>query len=179
MDLDKAILGRRSIRKFSDKKVGEKEIRVIIESAGWAPSWANTQVWEFVVVRDRSLIEAVTDIYSETNPARSCSKTADAIIVVCAKTGVSGFKNGKPRTKFMEWFMFDTGMAVQNLCLKAHSLGLGTVIVGSMNHDKCNELLKLHDSYTSVCAIPIGYPAEEKSPTSRRNIDETIHYDKF
>lgn len=180
MELLEAIKNRRSIRKFSDHFVTDEEIKEILDAAHWAPSWANTQVWECIVVRDSDLINQVTETYSETNPARKCSSTASAIIVVCAKTGVSGIKGGKNSTKFHEWFMFDLGLTVQNLCLRAHELGLGTVIVGSLNHDACKKLLMLPEGYEVVTAIPVGKPAApaERIPP-RKELKSFVHLNKF
>lgn len=179
MELMEAIANRRSVRKFTDYRVTDEEIREVIEAARMAPSWANTQVWEFIVVRDRDLIKRVTETYSETNPARTCSFSASAIIVACAKTGVSGCKEGKPRTKFNEWFMFDLGMAVQNLCLCAHAIGLGTVVVGAMDHDACRFVLQVPDGYEVVVAIPIGKPVEIKKAPPRKDLSAFVHTNLF
>jgi nitroreductase len=180
MELMEAIKNRRSIRIFSDQFVTDAEIRYVIDAAHCAPSWANTQVWEFIVVREKELISQVTDTYSEFNPARKCSVASSALIVVCAKTGVSGYKDGKVITKFHEWFMFDLGMAVQNLCLRAHEIGLGTVVVGHLNHDACKKLLLLPDGYDVVTVIPIGKPAApvERIPT-RKDLKTFVYLNKF
>jgi nitroreductase len=180
MDLDEAIKNRRSIRNFTQYYVTDEEIHDVLEAARYAPSWANTQIWEFVVIRDRELINQVTNTYSETNPARDCSSKSSAIIVVCGKTRVSGCRNGKERTKFHEWFMFDAGLAVQNLCLKAHDIGLGTVIVGSMDHDRCKEILLLPDDLEVVAAIPMGKPAEDKKKVpARKEMKTFVFLDKY
>lgn len=180
MDLKTAILTRRSIRKFSDYKVSDKEINTILEAARWAPSWANTQTWDFIVVRDKGLIEKITELYSPNNPARKCSLSASVLIVACSKLGISGCKEGIERTKFQEWFMFDMGMAVQNISLMAHGLGLGSVVVGSMGHGKCGELLKLPEGYDVICAIPVGKPAvEKKKGPPRKEPEEFIHLNYF
>jgi len=50
MDVRTAVRGRRSIRKFKGKEVPQEVIREILEDALWAPSWGNTQPWEFYVV---------------------------------------------------------------------------------------------------------------------------------
>ncbi len=180
MELNDAILNRRSVRKFTDHYVTDGEIRDIINAARYAPSWANTQVWEFVVVRERELIKEVTETYSSTNPARPCSFDASALIVACAKTNVSGCKEGKERTKFHEWFMFDLGMAVQTLCLKAHDVGLGTVVVGSMDHDACARALRVPEGYEVVVVIPVGKPAAPsgKAP-SRKELRSFVYLDSF
>jgi len=180
MELSEAILYRRSVRKFTDYYVTDEEIRDVIDAAHNAPSWANTQVWEFIVVRERELIAAVTDTYSPTNPARTCSSEASAVVVACARTGVSGCKEGRERTKFREWFMFDLGLAVQNLCLKAHEIGLGTVVVGSMNHDACAKLLNVPAGFEVVVALPLGKPAAPsgKGPT-RKELRSCVYLDAF
>ena len=45
MELDEAIAGRRSIRRYTQDAVSDDEIAALIEAARWAPSWANTQSW--------------------------------------------------------------------------------------------------------------------------------------
>jgi nitroreductase len=181
MNLDDAIFGRRSIRKFNDHYVTDDEIRTLIEAARWAPSWANTQVWEFIVVRDKGLIEQVTATYVEKNPATKCSLTASALIVACAKTGISGcYGEGTEVTKIPRWHMFDLGMAVQNLCLKAHEMGLGTVVVGYMDHDVCKKILAVPDGYEVIAVLPIGQPlAPAKSGPPRKEPSTFLYLDTF
>lgn len=180
MELQDAILKRRSIRKFTDYYVTDDEIKEVLEAARWAPSWANTQTWEFIVLRDQGLIEKVADTFSETNPARKCSLSASALIVACAKSGVAGSKEGVDVTKFSTWFMFDLGCAVQNLSLKAHELGLGSVIVGFMDHDKCREILSVPDGYEVVVALPIGKPeSTDKKATPRKELSGCVYLDRF
>ena len=50
MELEAAVRGRRSIRKFSERKVPGILVEEILEAARWAPSWGNTQPWEFTVL---------------------------------------------------------------------------------------------------------------------------------
>jgi len=57
MELRTAIEGRRSIRKFKAKEVPGEIIRDILETARWAPSWGNTQLWEFYVLTGKRLDE--------------------------------------------------------------------------------------------------------------------------
>lgn len=179
MELQEAILKRRSQRKFTDYRVTDDEIRALLEAARWAPSWANFQVWEFIVVRDRDVIAKVAATYDENNPAVKCTQAASALIVGCAKTGVSGLKGGT-QTIFSEWFMFDLGLAVQNLCLKAHELGLGTVIVGSLNHNELKKALSVPDGYQAVVVLPLGKPVvPDKQPTPRKEIKDFTHQDAF
>jgi nitroreductase len=181
MELQKAILERKSVRKFSEYYVTDDEINAILEAARWAPSWANTQAWEFIVVRERDLIEQVTGTYSEGNPSTKCSLTASALIIGCAKTSASGYKESLKATKFSDWFMFDLGMAVQNLCLKSYELGLGTVVVGLLDHDKCKKILLVPDDYEVVISIPVGRPAKtvKKDHTPRKDLKDFVYENTF
>jgi len=102
------------------------------------------------------------------------------LIVACAKTNISGCYNGKESTSLASWYMFDLGIAVQTLCLKAHALGLGTVIVGLMNHEACKKILAVPEGREVVAVIPIGRPVlplREGPP--RKTVAEMVYKDKY
>jgi len=75
--------------------------------------------------------------------------------------------------------MFDIGLATQNLCLAAHHLNLGTVIVGLFDQDTAKEILQVPDGYEVVTLIPVGYPAKEGRAPDRREMSEFVHHDTF
>jgi len=51
MELLEAIKTRRSIRKYKATPIDNITIELVLGVARWAPSWANTQCWKFIVVR--------------------------------------------------------------------------------------------------------------------------------
>lgn len=180
MELHDAIMTRRSVRKFTDHNVTDEEINQLLEAAQWAPSWSNTQCWEFIVIRDKELIHKVVETFSETNPARKGSESASVLIAFCGKSDLPGYKEGVKRTKFDSWYMFDLGIAVQNMLLTAHNIGLGSVVVGLMDHEKCAELLNVKPPYEILGILPIGRPVElKKEGPKRREIQEFTHKEKF
>lgn len=179
MELQQALSGRRSVRKFTDYQVTDGEIKTLLEAACIAPSWANTQVWDFVVIRGKNHIAKIVATFSEKNPATKGALEASALIVACAKTGVSGSYDGKALTKHQEWFMFDLGLAVQNLCLKAYELDLGTVVVGLMDHDACKSLIGLPDGHEVVAVIPVGRPAAKRDGPPRKELKHCAHLNTF
>lgn len=178
-DLMQIIKERRSIRRYQDREVPEEMLHQILESIRWAPSWANTQCWEVIVIRDDGVREAVTDTLPQTNPARKGLATARLVLVMCAKKQSAGFYKGKGATKHGDWFMFDLGLATQNICLVVHNLGLGTVVVGMFDHDRAKKILKLGEEYEVVAILPIGFPAKDSPAPKRREISEFTHYDTF
>ncbi len=180
MNLDSAIEKRTSTRRFTDYVVTDTELRQLLEAARRAPSWANTQSWEYIVVRDPELITRISATYSENNPATRCSQSASVLLAVCARKAVAGCKNGQALTRYNEWFMFDLGLSVQNLCLKACDLGLGTVIVGLLDHSAAAAILDLPQTHELAAIIPVGRPAvADKQGPPRKPLTEFVHLDRF
>ena len=178
-DFAAVLKNRRSVRKFTDDAVSEENIQAVLEAVQWTPSWANTQCWEVIVVKNQGLKETLAEVLPKTNPARKHFTEAPVILVLCGKLGSAGYYKGQVTTKFGDWFMFDLGLAAQNLCLTAHNLGLGTVITGLFDQGKAGEILGVPEGYELVSLIPVGYPAHESKPPKRREINDFTHYDKF
>ena len=179
MEVLEAIRTRRSIRKYKSKPVEAKTLATVLEAARQAPSWANTQCWRFVVVRDGAIKSKLSNTLNETNPTRDAVCNAPLVIVACAEMGKSGHKDGEAVTDKGDWFMFDVALAMQNLVLAAHSLGLGTVYVGRFNAGEVGRILSLPQGYCAVAMTPLGYPDETKEPRPRKELDEIVHYDKW
>ena len=172
------IKGRRSVRKYEDREVPEELLTQVLESVKWSPSWANTQCWEIVVVKDPATKEKMAATLIK-NPATKAMVQAPVVLAVCGKLKSSGYYNDQATTKFGDWFMFDLGIAAQDICLTAYSLGLGTVIVGLFDHNKVDEILGVPEGYNVVSLIPMGYPAKKTEAPKRREIAEFRHDEKF
>jgi nitroreductase len=170
---------RRSVRNYENKSIPDELLNKVLESVQWAPSWANTQCWEVVLINDHSIKEKLQEIISPKNPATNAIISAPVVLAVCGKLNTSGYYKDQVVTKFGEWFMFDLGLATQNLCLTAHYLGLGTVIVGLFDHDKAKDILNIPEDYELLVLIPIGYPAKVSKAPKRKEISDFTHYNIF
>ena len=179
MEVLEAIKTRRSIRKYTTDPVDDQTLTTVLEAARWAPSWANTQCWRFAVVRDSATKSKLAETLNETNPARDAIRNAPLVIAACAELGKAGLKEGEIVTDKGDWFMFDVALAMQNLVLAAHSLGLGTVYVGRFDAKEAAKILGLPEGYCFVAMTPLGYPAETKDPRPRKELSEIIFYDKW
>lgn len=179
-DLLELIQTRRSCRKYEDRSVPDGALAQVLESIRWAPSWANTQCWEVVVVKDIEVKEALqATLPSKGNPAVKAMVQAPLVLVICAKAGRSGYFKDQATTKFGDWMLYDLGLATQNACLMAHSLGLGTVVVGDFDHQKAARAVNLPEGYELVSIIPMGYPAKIGQPPKRREIADFTHYERW
>jgi len=173
------IKGRRSIRKYESREVSEEQLNAILEAVQWSPSWANTQCWEVVVVRDPDQIAKLNETISKTNPAGKRFSSAPMVLVLCGKLNSSGYYKGEVTTKFGDWYFFDLGIASQSICLTAHDQGLGTVIIGLFDHDAVKRVLEVPGGYEAVAMIPVGVPAQESKAPKRREISEFTHMERF
>ena len=178
-DTMSAIRERRSIRNYEDTDVPEDKLQTILEAVQWTPSWANTQCWEVIVIRDAGIKEQLKEVMPGTNPATKSLTKAPVVLALCAKLGTSGYYKEQTTTKFGDWFMFDLGLATQSLCLAAQAMGLGTVIMGLFDHDKVKEVLNVPEGYELVTLIPTGYPAKVPSAPKRKAVEEFTHKDTF
>jgi nitroreductase len=178
MDLMEAITGRRSIRKYKPDRVPEEALRTVMEAVRWSPSWANTQCCEVIAVKDPKVKSELAACLSKGNPASSSMADAPIVLVLCGIRGISGYYKGEPKTEKGDWLMFDTGLAMQNLCLAAHALGLGTVIVGNFNHRKAAEVLGVPQNVEVVAMTPLGYPATGGATPKRKDISEFVFSDR-
>ena len=179
MEVMEAIKARRSIRKYKTAPVDDKIVELVLEAAHWAPSWANTQCWRFIVVRDANIKSELADTLTEGNPATEAVKNAPVLIVACAELGKSGYYRGEPATDKGDWFMFNVALAMQNLVLAAHSLGLGTVHVGAFNAQKAEAILEVPPGFCVVEMTPLGYPDEQPSARPRKELSEIVFCDRY
>jgi nitroreductase len=150
-----AIAGRRSIRSYKDGKITSEQLDVLLKAAVQSPSARNAQPWHFSVVQNKAILE---EIYTE---AKKFFNEDVPDIFYGAPAAV--FLGCDPSSK---WGRLDCGIAVQTIALAAHSIGLGTVILGRPDPaftgpraDYFNKLLKFPEGYSFAIAIAIGIPA--------------------
>jgi len=157
MELDDALTGRRSIRRFTEDNVGEDAVKAILEAGRWAPSGLNNQPWRFRVLRG-----------SEKDSLVECTKYGH--IIEGAPVCICVFLEGEEvydRTKDMQ----AVGACIQNMLLKIHDLGLGAVWLGEIlnQREKVEEILDVTQELMAVIAL--GVPAEEGGSTREELTD--------
>ena len=181
MDTFEAIYNRRSVRQYKDTPVSDDMLNKVLDAARWAPSWANTQCTRYVVVKDPAVKARLAETLNKGNPATEAIKQAPLVIVACAELGKSGYYKGAIVTdRGEEWFMFDVGIAMQNLALAAQALGLGTAHVGYIpDSKKVDEILGLPGGVVSVEMTPLGYPSSEAKAPPRRELADIVFYEKY
>jgi nitroreductase len=184
MDLMQAIKERRSVRKYRPDPVSDEDLNAVLEAARWAPSWTNTQCWRFVVARDpetkQKLAGALKDLAPGVeNPSAGAIRSAPIVVAACAELGKSGYYKGEQATNKGDWFMFDVALAMQNLTLAAHSIGLGTVHVGLFDDSAMGEALEVPEGVAVVELTPLGYPDEAPNAPPRKDIADITFRERY
>ena len=179
MDILKAIGERRSVRKYRSDAVPEEILVEILNAARNSPSWANTQAPRFIVIKDRGIMQALSETLPRTNPAKNAVATAPCVICIIAKKKESGYFKGQPATDKGDWFMFDAGIAMEHIVLAAWNFGLGTVHVGMFDAKAAQEILKVPEDFAVVELTPVGYFDEIPKATPRRPLKESVSLDIF
>jgi len=185
MEVLEAIKTRRSVRRYKATPVPKEILVKVLEAARWAPSWKNSQCWRLIVVRGAEkrgqLAKTLTSL-SPANGAIEAIKQAPILLVACGELGKSGYSSkepDQPATDKGDWYMFDVALAMQNLVLAAHSLGLGTVHVGLFEAEEAAGILDVPDGFRVVSMTPLGYPDEPPRDRARRELSKIVFYENY
>lgn len=161
-----AIAARRSIRAYTDAQVTRAQLDAILQAGLEAPSARNSQPWHFTAVQDAALINRVNDAFKAqmdderfTAEGYSVFHHAPTVIFISSPAPEGG-------THFAP---ADVGIAIENMALAAHSLGLGSVILGfprmafeGPQADALRKALAFPEGYDYCLSISIGTPAATK-----------------
>jgi nitroreductase len=169
LDAIQAILGRRSIRKFTGEIISEKDTKLLLEAAMAAPSACNQQPWHFVVARDKETFRKIM----EAQPYTQMLKDASLAIIVCADPELQTCPG---------FWVQDCSAATENLLLATHALGYGATWCGLYPNDevvwKIREILGIPKQVYPLGVIAVGVPGEEKPPANRYK-QERVHAEKW
>ena len=170
MNVFEAVKTRRSIRRYKARPVEKEKLTKILEAARLSPSASNNQPWHFVAIADKETRESLFPAYN-----RDWFVTAPVIIVACATPSEAW-----SRQDGEEYWKVDVAIAMQNMVLVAHELGLGTCWIAAFKEEKVKEVLGIPEEMRLIAMTPLGYPAEEKEPVSERKpMEEIVHYDHW
>lgn len=152
---------RRSIRKYTDQKLTDDQIKDLLTAGMYAPSAGNAQPWAFVVIDDKTILEQITNFHPYAQPCIN----ATVAILVCGNL---------EKEKFKDLWIQDCSAATMNIHMAAHAMGLGSVWMGVYPVEErvngLRELICAPDHIIPFSIISLGYPAEDKPVPDRYNM---------
>ncbi len=209
MSLVEAMMTQRAVRRVLPDPVDDQLVLKCIELALRAPTGANGQNWEFIVVKDRRVMAKLARRYRQAwkpyhaivirrAAARdpSMAKTARAVqwqidhfteipvlVVACLRMGA---REGRVPVVRMphaaeSGYYGSIYPSVQNLLLAARAMGLGASLITLplWSVGSARRILKLPHDVTPCCIVPLGWPRGGYGPTTRRPVDEVTHFDAY
>jgi len=169
MEAIEAILGRRSIRKYTGEPVSDDQVKRLLEAAMAAPSAHNRQPWHYVVISDKATLLEIPKFH---NYSKMLEQAALAI-VVCGDLDLEAGTG---------FWVQDCAASTQNILLAAKATGLGAVWLGAYPNEGLvkglRSLLKLPEKIVPFCIISVGHPSEEKPPGNRYD-EKRVHKNKW
>lgn len=200
---------QRAVRRVRPDPVDDAVVLKCIELALRAPTGANGQNWEFIVVRDRRVKQKLAKRYRQiwwlyhrviirrvAAHDESMAKTARAVqwqvdhfadipvlVVACLRLGVrEGRAPFLPMPQPMaSGYYGSIYPSVQNLLLAARAMGLGACLITLplWNVFSARRILGLPVSVTPCCIVPLGWPQGRYGPTTRRPVEQVTHLDSY
>lgn len=153
--------------------VSKEQVEQVIQAAVYAPTWKNSQTARYYCAMDEESINKVANCLQGTNKEKS---EGAALIVTTFVHNRSGFdRDGNPDNECGNgWGYYDLGLASENLVLKAHELGLGTLIMGIRDGEALRNVLSVPEEETVVAVIAIGYPDIDPEMPKRKTTEDVI-----
>ena len=170
MDVFEAVKNRRSIRDYEYTPVEREQLSKILEAGRLSASANNNQPWHFVVLTGKAARERVFPAYPKDWFAK-----APVILVACATPEAAW-----SRQDGESYWKVDTAIAVQNMILVAHELGLGTCWIAAFDETKVKDAVGIPKEIRVIALMTLGYPAETKGAiTERKPLEEILHYEHW
>lgn len=190
-DFWELISKRRTIRQFQPESIPENVLIKLVDLGHLAPSAANLQPLEFIVISDPEVRKEVFPclrwaayISPAGNPAPGHEPTAYIIILVNTEIREKGYE-------------YDVGAAAENIILGALTQGIGSCWLISFDRERLREILSIPEKYRLDSVIALGYPAEEPVVEEfqgsvkywkdeagvlhvpKRKLEEVIHFNRY
>lgn len=172
MELDKAIKERHSVRNFSDRKVGLKDIVQIMDAGRLAPAAGNVHTVRFILVEDKDDREKLA------KAAFSQHFIAKAPYVIIVLSDVDRMKKAYGERGLM-YARQQAGAAIENMLLKITDLGLASCWTGAFHEETVKKMLKIPEYVIVEALIPVGYSASKRVERKKHELDKIVHVGKF
>lgn len=169
MEFLQLIRERYSVRAYKPDAVEKEKLEAVLEAARLAPTAANRQPFQLIVLSTEGRAEELQRIYK-----RGWFVSAPLVICICALPD-----EGWVRMDGKVYVDVDATIAMDHLILAATDLGLGTCWIAAFDPDAAREVLGLPEGVEPVAFTPLGYPADKPRTKQRKALDDLVRYDRW
>lgn len=169
MDFLNLSRNRYSVRGYKSDPVEDDKLQQVLEAACLAPTAANRQPFQLVVIHTADRREELKKVYR-----RDWFSQAPLIIGICGLPAAAWVRrDGK------NYVDVDAAIAMDHLILAAADLGLGTCWVAAFDPAAAREVLQLPDGVEPIAFTPLGYPADQPKLKERKPLAELVRYERW
>jgi nitroreductase len=169
MEFSELIRKRYSVRAYRPDPVEEDKLQQILEAVRLAPTAANRQPFQFIIIHTADREAELRRIYNR-------NWFVQAPLVICA-CGIPG--QNWVRSDGKNYNDVDVAIAMNHLILAATDVGLGTYWVAEFNPAAAREVLGLPDGVEPIAFTPLGYPANHPQPKVRKALSDLVRYESW
>jgi len=170
MDFSQLIRHRFSAREYLSQPVEEEKLHQVLEAARLAPTAANRQPFQLIVISTENRKDELRRIYD-----RDWFVQAPRLIAACGLPS-EGWKRHKYDGK--DYTVVDVAIVVDHITLQAADLGLGTCWVAAFNPRAAREILKIPPEVAPIAFTPLGYPTQSPQEKERKPLQDLVRYDQ-
>ena len=179
-ELIEAVKGRRSIRKYQDRAVPKQLILKVLDAGIWAPSAKNGQQWRFTVLTGKSkdaltlLFQNTLDAYIKEHGEGTTGSALNSCDIMKKAPVLIMVWNAGVWNHVVE--EHSVAAAIQNMLLRAHELGLGSLWIADVIYGK--KALEEHfgKTWSLSAAVTLGYSDGEGSIPPKMTIGEVTEF---
>jgi nitroreductase len=170
MEYSELIAKRYSVRAYRPDPVEDGKLQAILEAARLAPTAANRQPIQLVVMNTAGREEEIRKIYR-----RPWFVQAPLVIAVCAISSQAWVRESDR----FNARLIDAAIVADHLILAATNLGLGTCWIAAFNVEAARDVLQLPAEAEPVIFTPLGYPADQPGPKIRKPLADLVRYEHW
>ncbi len=169
MEFSKLVTARYSVRAYRPDPVEEVKLGKVLEAARLAPTAANRQAFQLLVIHTAGREQELRRIYD-----REWFVQAPLVICACGLPAQNWVRrDGK------NYNDIDVAIVMDHLILAAADQGLGTCWIGAFDPAAAREVLGLPKDVEPIAFTPLGYPADEPRPKRRKPLSELVRYEHW
>ena len=170
MEYTELIASRYSVRAYRPDPVEDGKLQQVLEAARLAPTAANRQPFQLIVLHTAGRQAEIGKIYR-----RPWFAQAPLLIAVCAIASQAWVREGDR----FNARLIDAAIVADHLILAATNLGLGTCWVAAFNVEAARSVLALPAEVEPIIFTPLGYPADQPGPRLRKPLEELVRYEHW
>ncbi len=170
MEYSELIAKRFSVRAYKPDPVEEEKLQKVLEAARLAPTAANRQPFQIIVIHTRGREEELQRIYG-----RDWFVQPPLILCACGVPS-EGWVRSFDKRRYLD---VDVAIVMDHLILEAANQGLGTCWIAAFNSNAARQILGLPEEIEPLIFTPLGYPADNPGQKKRKSLSELVKYEHW